>query len=124
MNQQEKLLYHQIHPAKLFVDWSTGFLALFFLWQHVLVVALGVMFLPSIIATFVITQFVSLEKYRQSTFGKYVSIYMTRFMQAIRFAGYAVMALGAWYHLLWLLPIGLFIILFGWLRGVLMPKTM
>lgn len=46
MNQQEKILYHQIHPAKLFVDWSTGMLALFFLWQHSLIGALIIMFIP------------------------------------------------------------------------------
>lgn len=122
MNRQEKILYHQIHPAKLFVDWSTGMLALFLLWQHALIVALIVMFIPSIIASLIIIQFINIEKYKQTAFGKYVSIYMTRFMEAIRFAGYAVMALGAWYHVFWLLPIGLGIIFFGWLRGVLMPQ--
>ncbi len=38
MDFREKQLYHQIHPAKLFTDWSAGFIALYFLWQHNLVV--------------------------------------------------------------------------------------
>ena len=48
---------------------------------------------------------------------------MTRAMEAIRLAGMAVMALGAWLHLLWLLPAGLLIIRLGWLRGLLLPAS-
>jgi hypothetical protein len=47
---------------------------------------------------------------------------MTRQMEAVRFAGYAVMAVGAWIHNAWLIPTGFIIVLFGWLRGWMFPK--
>ncbi len=47
---------------------------------------------------------------------------MTRFIEMVRLAGYLVMALGAWYHVFWLIPLGVGIALLGWLRGVLLPK--
>ena len=37
MNLQEKELYHEIHPLKLFTDWSAGLIALYVLWQHEIV---------------------------------------------------------------------------------------
>jgi hypothetical protein len=47
---------------------------------------------------------------------------MTRQVEMIRFAGYAVMVVGAWYHIIWLIPLGLMIILYGWLRGLIFPE--
>ncbi len=122
MDFREKQLYHQIHPAKLFTDWSTGFIALYFLWQHNLVVALIIMFVPAIAVSLLMVRYLDLEKYKQSPFGRYVRVYMTRFIEIVRLAGYLVMALGAWYHVFWLIPLGVGIALLGWLRGVLLPK--
>jgi hypothetical protein len=42
-------------------------------------------------------------------------------MQGLRFAGNVVMSLGAWYRRPGLLLTGLLMILFGWLRGKLIP---
>ena len=95
MRLQEKSLYHQIHPAKLFTDWSTALIALVPFWHHNLLLALLIAFVPSIIASRVIIRFVDLEKYKQSPFGKYVKQYMTRTIEAIRFIGSRVMAVGA-----------------------------
>jgi len=39
---REKVLYHQIHPLKLFTDWSTGLVAVWLCWRHRLAEALGV----------------------------------------------------------------------------------
>jgi putative flippase GtrA len=121
MTLQEKTLYHQIHPAKLLTDWGTGLYALYPLWQHQLILALLIAFVPSIIASFVIIRYVDLERQKQSSFGGYISRYMTRLMQAIRFVGYAIMALGAWYHAVPVVVIGLAVILLAWLRGIILP---
>jgi hypothetical protein len=43
---QEKILYHQIHLAKLLTDWATGFLALYFFWQKALLTGLLVAIVP------------------------------------------------------------------------------
>ncbi len=48
---------------------------------------------------------------------------MRRAMEGVRFLGYAVMAASAWFHLLWLIPIGLAIVLLAWLRGKLLPAA-
>lgn|SRR5574341_329221 len=121
MTLQEKTLYHQIHPLKLFTDWSTGFLALYFFWRHDLLIAMAIALIPSIIASLILVRFADLEKYKASAFGKYVGKTMTRAVEAIRFLGYAVMAIGAWIHLAWLIPLGLAMILLAWLRGVIFP---
>jgi hypothetical protein len=56
--------------------------------------------------------------------GKYIHQYMTRPIEVMRFAGYALMAIGAWYHTVWLIPAGLLIILLAWLRGVVFPNKL
>lgn len=121
MNTREKSLYHQIHPLKLATDWSTGLIALYLLWQHDLLPALVVAFVPSVIVSLVLMQWVNLGAYKQSSFGAYISRYMTRLMETIRVAGYVVMAIGAWYHMAWLIPLGLLVVLLAWFRGVLFP---
>ena len=121
MSMQEKALYHQVHPLKLFTDWSTGILALYPFWQNDLLVALLIAFLPSILISLLLVAFADLEKYRQSSFGKYIHQYMTRPVELLRLAGYAVMAAGAWIHLAWLIPAGLLVILLAWLNGLIFP---
>ncbi len=120
---REKSLYHQIHPLKLFTDWSTGIIALYPLWQHKLLIALLIAFVPSILVSLLLIRYADLEKYRQSAFGKYIRQYMTRPIEMMRFAGYALMAIGAWVHAAWLIPAGLFVILLAWLRGVVFPNN-
>ena len=121
MNLEEKILYHQIHPLKLFTDWSSGIIALYPFWQHYLVLGLIIALVPAPIVSFLLVRFANLEKYKESSVGKYIRKYMTRLAEAIRFAGYAMIAVGAWYHVIWLIPLGLIIILFGWLRGLIFP---
>ncbi len=122
MNFQEKSLYHQIHPLKLFTDWSTGIIALYPFWQNNLLAALIIAAVPSILVSFMLIRFANLEEYKQSTFGKYVHQYMTRPVEMMRFAGYALMAVGAWVHAVWFIPAGLLVILLAWLRGVIIPN--
>ncbi len=122
MTPQEKQLYHQIHPLKLFTDWSTGIIALYPLWQHDLVLALLIAFVPSIIVSLVLVRFVNLEKYKASRFGEYIGKYMTRTIEIMRFVGYAIMAIGAWFHIVWLIPLGLLVIILAWFRGVIFPQ--
>lgn len=122
MTFQEKSLYHQIHPLKLITDWGTGIAALYPFWQHNLVPALLLAFIPSLAVSFALIRYAHLESYQRSAFGKYVRQYMTRSMQIIRMAGYILMAIGAWTHIIWLMPVGLLVILFAWLRGAILPN--
>lgn len=122
MTLEEKILYHQIHPLKLLTDCTAGFAALHLLWRHRLRAALLVMFVPPILASLLIIRYVDLESYKQSAFGHYLKLYMTREMEDIRFVGYLIMMLGAWRRRIWLAPLGLLTILFGWFSGKLFPQ--
>jgi hypothetical protein len=118
---KEKVLYHQIHPLKLLADWGAGLLALYPFWRHAPLTAVLVALIPPGVASFLLLRFADLERYKDSAFGRYVGRYMTRQVEAVRFAGYVVAALGAWYHLPWLIPAGLAVTVLAWHRGVLFP---
>lgn len=119
---QEKELYHQIYPAKLAVDIGSTPISLYLFWQHELLLAIIVTFIPSIIASAIIIKYVDLERYRNSPLGMYVKKYMTRTMEGVRFIGLFIMILGTWSHVWEMIPIGLLVILFGWLRGMILPR--
>ncbi len=122
MTPQEKALYHQIHPLKLFADISAEVISLYLFWKHKLFAGLLVIFLPSIIASLLIMRWADLEPYKRSAFGKYVRTYMTPSVVALRVLGTIITHVGAWYRKLLLLPIGLGLVVFGWVRGVLWPR--
>jgi hypothetical protein len=121
MTLQEKILYHQIHPLKLLTDSAVGFVALPLLWRHRLRAALLIMFAPAILVSVLLIRYADLESYKRSAFGRYVERYMTTQMEAVRFAGYLLMALGAWYRRPRLIPFGVLVVLLGWFRGLLFP---
>lgn len=123
MTSQEKILYHQIHPLKLFTDWSTAAISFYLLWRHRLRAALLVQLVPAIVVSGMLVRWADLEPQQRSAFGRYVARYMTPTMQAVRLAGNGVMTLGAWYRRPGVLVLGLLIILFGWLRGKLFPQV-
>ena len=117
MNSKEKYLYHQIHPLKLFTDIGAAFGSLYLLWRHQLAFALVVMLAPPVLVSWLLMGYANLEPYRQSAFGKYIARSMSHAMEAVRLAGMAVTALGAWHQSPWIIVIGCAIVLFGWLRG-------
>ncbi len=119
MTRQEKFLYHQIHPAKLATDWATGILALYFFWRHNLVVGLMVGVVPSVLASYLVVRLANLERLRKSRFGRYIGKYMNQPMQLLRIAGYVIMALGAWWHVGYIIGVGFVVVLGAWLRGVM-----
>jgi hypothetical protein len=123
MNFREKAVYHQIHPVKLCTDISTAFISRYLLWKRKGALALVVMFVPSVCASFILIRYVDLETYKRSRFGRYIRANMTQSMEMLRFAGMAVMAIGAWYHRRWLISLGLLVVLVGWLRGILVPTA-
>src|SRR5699024_4075124 len=119
---QEKKLYHQIHPLKLLTDWITGVISLYILWSHQIVTALIVLFLPSILVSIIMRIYVSVDKRKNSSFGNYIQGFMTKGVEIVRFIGFAIMILGAWFNLIWLIFCGLIIILAGWFRGIFSKK--
>ncbi len=119
MTPQEKALYHQIHPLKLLTDISAEVISLYLFWKRKLFAGLGVLFLPPILASLLITRLVNLEPYKQSAFGNYLRTYMTPSAVTVRVLGTVVTHVGAWYRKPLLVPLGLGLVLAGWLRGLL-----
>lgn len=122
MTRQEKQLYHQIHPAKLLIDGGTTPFSLYFFWHHLWIIAIAVSLIPSILVSLILIRFVALDRYRDSSFGRYINRYMSVAMQGIRFLGFLVMAAGAWFNAWWMILLGLLIVLLGWLRGLIFPS--
>jgi hypothetical protein len=122
MTPQEKRLYHQIHPLKLFTDISAEAVSLYLFWKRKLIAGLVVLLVPPIIVSTLIIKWVDLEVYKQSAFGRYIRAYMTPLVVEVRILGTVVTHLGAWYRKPLLIPLGLVIVLLGWLRGILWPK--
>jgi len=98
MRFAERALYHQIHPLKLFTDVSTAFIAAALLWTHRFGEAMVVGFVPAIVVSAALLRWADLEPYRASRFGRYVSGFMTRRVEAARFAGLVPLWGGAWFR--------------------------
>src|SRR5215471_16173561 len=105
MTPQEKTLYHQIHPFKLFTDISAEFVSLYLFWRHKLIAGLVAMFVPPIIASLLIIKLVNLETYKQSAFGRYIRVYMTPSVVTVRVLGTVVTHIGAWHRIPALIPL-------------------
>jgi hypothetical protein len=120
MSRQERILYHQVHPLKLGTDISAAVVSTYCFWQHYAVAGVVTMFVPPIIVSTVMLNTLDFAWIRDSAIGRYLKRSMTHAMEAVRFSGTIPMALGAWFHLPWLIVLGIAIILFGWLRGLVM----
>ncbi|MFT3708485.1 MAG: hypothetical protein QM817_12605 [Archangium sp.] len=123
MTRKERLLFHQLHPLKLLTDFTTSFASAWLLWEARWWEALAVAFLPSFVVTGLLVTFAELDGLQRSPMGRYVSAHMTRAATSVRIAGQIVMWLGAIAHVSWLLPLGLMIVIFGWLRGLWAPAA-
>jgi hypothetical protein len=118
---REKQLYHQLHPLKLATDITAALISMYFFWFHDFWLALAWMFLPPIIVSTIMLLTMDFTWIKESAVGRYLAWEMTPAMQALRLAGTIPMALGAWYHQWWAIALGLLIVLFGWLRGLIFP---
>jgi hypothetical protein len=121
MTLQEKTLYHQIHPLKLGTDILAQIASGILFWEHQLLWGLLAMLIPPIIASAILVNVLDLRRIRASAVGRYLKRSMTHAMEAVRLAGTVPISCGAWYHAPWLIALGLGMVVFGWLRGLLFP---
>jgi hypothetical protein len=119
MTVQEKVLYHQIHPLKLGTDITAAIVSTYFFWLHNVAFGLITAFVPPVVMSTLLLATQDFTWIRDSAVGRYLKRSMTHAMEAVRLAGTLPMALGAWYHLPWLIALGIPIVLFGWLRGLI-----
>jgi hypothetical protein len=119
---RERILLHQVHPAKLATDWGTGLTASWLLWDHRLPAALIVGFIPSILISIYLILRADLSPYRDSPLGRYFLSPRTRPGDPVRLFGLLVMWTGAWFNSIAGVVAGLAIILSAWGRGLLVKK--
>jgi hypothetical protein len=119
---RERILLHQVHPAKLAIDWGTGLIAAWLFWDHNLPAALIVGFLPSIFVSIYLILRVDLSRYKETPLGRYFSSPLTRPGDPVRLFGLIVMWTGAWFNSILAAAAGLAIIVFGWGKGLLLRR--
>lgn len=118
MDRGERLLYHQIHPLKLFTDVMTASTTAGFFWAHRLWLGLLIGWVPSIAVSAALLRWADLEPYRTSAFGRYVRRFMTRRVELARLAGLVPLWGGAWLRRPALMGAGAAWILGCWLLGL------
>lgn len=122
MNFQEKNLYQQIHPLRLFTDWSSGITACYFFWLRDIWLGVTIAFLPSLIISLLVVRFGDLEKLKSSPFGQYYKRTYNKTSDLIRFAGFVILASASWWQLVPGMIAGLLIILVTWTYGLFIKK--
>jgi hypothetical protein len=123
MDFGEKVLYHQIHPAKLAADISGSVVSTYLMWRHKFVAALLSAFVPAIIASILVIRYADLQKRKHSPFGRYMHRYMNRRVEAWRFFGQVVIWVGAWYRVGKLVPVGWAMVVGAWASGIWRKPT-
>ena len=119
MTFRERVLYHQIHPAKLFADISSALIAIDLLWRHEVVPGLIIALLPPVLVSAVLIREADLELYRASPMGAYLRRFMPPWVQAVRLFGVALAFYASWHHVPAGIYGGLALVAVCWANGVL-----
>ena len=119
MDFKERVLYSQIHPAKLLTDWCAGMVSLYIFWQHEFALGVAVAIIPTVLVAVLVIGFADLYRYKKSRLGSYVHKFETADARATRLFGFVVGAASAWYQMLPVVAVGIALIVLAWLRGSL-----
>lgn len=115
---RERVLYHQIHPAKVFTDISTALVAIDLFSRHQLVPGLIIALLPPLLVSAVLVQEGDLGRYGSSPIGAYLRRFMPPWVQAVRLFGVALAFYASWHHLPAGIYGGLALIAACWANGL------
>jgi hypothetical protein len=118
MKLKEKIFYHQIHLLKLAADIGCEPVSVYFLWGHNLVLGLTTHFIPPILSSLLLIRFADLEPYKNSKASAYLQRHRTRTVEAPQLTGDIVMGIGAWFHLPYLIAVGLGVVILAWCAGL------
>jgi len=118
MTFAERALYHQIHPAKLYVDIATALVGIDLFWRHELAPGLIIALLPPVLVSAVLVREADLERYRSSLMGAYLRQFMPAWVQAMRLFGVGVAFYAAWYHFPAGVISGLALVAICWANGI------
>jgi hypothetical protein len=118
MTLREKILFHQVHPAKLATDAVSAVVSLYFFWQHALIIGLLTHLVPPPVGSAIVMACVDLEPYKRSRLGAYLVRYMRPGAQAARLVGDLIMVVAAWFRAPGGIVVGLLIVLAAWSYGL------
>jgi len=121
MRASEKVLVHQVHPAKIGADVSASLVSNVLLWQGRSKAALVVRVVLPVVGSAAVLGLADLDALARTRRGRYVLAHMPPSAQAVRLAGDAVMGLGAHRRNVALLVAGAAVIVAGWSYGVWPP---
>lgn len=124
MTTKEKVLYHQIHPAKLASDLAACVTAVVLFARGDAAAGLAVAAIVPVAATMATMRYGDLERLKRSRFGAYVRRYMTSAALAQRLAGFAILCWGAWKGSFLLGVLGAALIVHAWTAGLLIPRDL
>ena len=96
MDFGEKVLYHQIHPAKLVADIGGSLASTYLMWWRSFAAAMLAAFVPATVASILVIRYSDLEPRKHSPLGRYVRRYLDWRAGAWRSIGQVVMWVGAW----------------------------
>jgi hypothetical protein len=116
---RERVLYHQIHPAKVFADVASAVIAIDLFWRHALGPGLLIALAPPILVSAVLITDADLERFRASPMGAYLRRFMPPAAQALRLFGVAVAFYAAWYHVPSGVIGGLALVAVCWANGII-----
>ena len=118
MTLNERMLFHQVHPAKLGTDVAAAIVSFYFLWRHELILSLLIHFIPPPIASLIVMRYANLDGYKDSLLGAYLLRYMTSAAQAARLVGDLIMVFASWFHSVRFIAMGLLIVMAAWSYGL------
>jgi hypothetical protein len=118
MQLDEKVLVHQVHPAKVAADVTASVVSNVLLWRGRPKVGLAVRVVLPMAGSGIVLAVADLEALAQAKRGQYVLAHMPASAQAVRLAGDALMGLGAHRRSVALLALGAVVIVTGWSHAV------
>jgi hypothetical protein len=114
LSLRQKILYHQIHWAKITVDVTSGVLSTWLMWTHDFWVGMAVAWVPPVVVSSFMLWQMDFSRQRDSRFGRYIAFHMTHAAEAVRICGQIAVWIGAWYHSVWAIAVGCLIVILGW----------
>lgn len=118
MTLADKVLVHQVHPAKIGVDAAGSVISYLLLWKAQPRAAIAARTLLPVLGSLAVLSLADLDALAQTRRGRYVLAHMPPSAQAVRLAGDAVMGVGARRHSVLLLVAGAAVVAVGWSHAV------
>ena len=118
MELADRVLVHQVHPAKIGADVTASVISNVLLWRARPKAAIAVRVLLPLAGSAALLRFADLDALARTGRGRYVLAHMPPSAQALRLAGDAMMGLGAYRHRRVLIVAGVAVVVAGWSHAV------